>query len=92
MVNKEFYFLSLDSQSSVLSKLCLHIVGPMMILGLIVSSISGARCSTINVSSRVCEGWRFIMWFVNFPRCVVIIMYIEYRDVIKILIPNSTIE
>lgn len=92
MVNKDFYFLFLDSQSSVLNKLYLHIVVPMMILGLMVSKIKGVMCRVISVSSRVCEGCRFIMWLVSFPRCVVMIMYMEYREVIRILIPSSTIE
>lgn len=92
MVNKGFYSLFLDSQSSVLNKLYLHMVGPMMILGLMVSRIRGAMCRVINVSSRVCEGCRFIMWLVNFPRCVVTIIYIEYREVIRMLAPSSRME
>lgn len=52
----------------------------------------GMICRIISASSRVCDGCRLFMWLVNFPRCVVIIMYIEYIPVIIMLIPMRIIE
>ena len=34
----------------------------------------------------MCEGWRLFIWLVSLPHCVVIIMYMEYKDVIKMLV------
>lgn len=47
---------------------------------------------TISVSSRVCDGWRLFIWLVSLPRCVVMIMYIEYIPVMIMLIPMRIIE
>lgn len=63
----------------------------MISLGLIVRRIRGIMCSTIRANSRVCDGCKLIMWFVSFPRWVVMIMYMEYSEVIRILQPRSRI-
>lgn len=92
MVNKEFDFLLLDSQSNVFCKLYLHIVRPVMSLGLIVNSMRGIMCRAMSVNSRVWEGWRLFMWLVSFPRWVVIIIYIEYIPVMIMLVAIRMIE
>lgn len=76
-MNEEAYFLLLDSQSNVFSKLHLHMVRPVISFGLMVNRIRGIICKAMSVSSRVWEGWRLFMWLVNFPRWVIMIMYIE---------------
>lgn len=53
LVNKEFSLLLLDSQSNVFCKLYLHVVRPVMSLGLIVSRIRGIIWRAMSVSSRV---------------------------------------
>lgn len=69
-VNKEFWLLSLDSQSRVFSKLYLQYIVPRMILGLIDKSTRGSRCIAMRVCSRVKEGFRSLTWWVCLPRCV----------------------
>lgn len=92
LVSKEVYFLLLDSQSNVFCKLYLHIVGPIMNLGLRVRRMSGMICKAMSVSSRVWEGWRLFMWLVSFPRWVVMIMYIEYMAVMMMFMPVRMME
>lgn len=52
-----------------------------MSLGLIVSKTRGIMWRAISVSSRVWEGCKLIIWLVNLPRWVVIIIYIVYIPV-----------
>lgn len=49
-------------------------------------------CRAMSVSSRVCEGCKLIIWSVIFPRWVEMIIYMEYREVIKILRPMRMID
>lgn len=40
----------------------------------------------------MCEGWRLFIWLVSLPRCVVMIMYIEYKEVMRMLAPKRIID
>ena len=58
-----------------------------MILGFSDRSRSGRIWRAIRAFSRVKEGVILLMWCVHLLRCVVISIYIEYRDIITILVP-----
>ena len=47
---------------------------PRIILGFKVSSSSGRICRAMRAFSRVNEGLMLLMWWVYFPRCVIISM------------------
>lgn len=77
----------LDSQSNVFVKLYLQYRGPRIIFGFRVRSSRGRMCNDMSAFSRVKEGEMLLMWWVYFPRWVIISMYREYRAVITIFIP-----
>lgn len=46
----------------------------------------------MSVDSRVCVGCKLFMWLVSLPRCVMMIMYIEYKEVIRMFVPKRIMD
>ena len=72
-------------------KLYLQYRGPRIIFGFRDRSNKGKMCNDMSAFSRVKEGEILLIWWVYFPRCVVISMYREYRAVITIFAPIKII-
>lgn len=79
--------LLLDSQSNVFVKLYSQYRGPRIIFGFRDRSNRGRICNDMSAFSRVKDGEMLLMWWVYFPRWVMISIYKEYKAVITMFAP-----